>query len=55
MEEKYQKMLDEVKAHIFSNLLKEDSDRWKERNAGIIHNTTCFSQPPPWENSTNRK
>lgn len=49
MEQKYQDMLDEVKAHVFSNILDHQQAREQERESGIIHQSHCFSQKPPWE------
>ena len=49
MEQKYQDMLDEVMTHVWSTIFDEQQSREQERDSGIIHQSHCFSQKPPWE------
>lgn len=44
-----QETLDKLKAKIFYGVIEGEHARKEERQAGIIHNTSCFVQIAPWK------
>ncbi len=38
-----------IKSNIFREILDAEKARVEEYKIGIVHQSKCFSQPPPWE------
>lgn len=47
--------LSRIKSNMFAEILDAEKSRLKEYNSGIIHNTACFAQIPPWKKQTPRE
>lgn len=41
--------LGEIKTEIFQEILDAQKSRAEEYKTGIIHQSQCFTQTPPWE------